>query len=321
MRNIRWGIIGSGRIASRFVNDLRFVNASQVSFIWSRNHAAAADLAQQAGADVADTLDALLECDVDAVYIATLPDTHADFSVRALQHGKALLCEKPVAITLDEVEAVLAASEERGLLYMEAMKPPFFPIMESIERQLQHKPIGAVRFVHSGFCVPTPRDHSSWQSDTGGGSLAHIGIYHAWLAVHWLGAVRAVSCSGRITEDGVDAFAACLTTHGDGGIGQFYSGLDLDASSGATIAAEHGTLVLEERWWSASSATIRYHDGETVTLHAPFEGDGLHYEVAHFCHLLRAGVTESPVLTHSVTRQVMNLLQQARKTLVPQTLV
>ena len=317
MRNVRWGIIGSGSIAARFIDDLRFVDAAHVSFLWSRNHAAAASLAQRAGAHVSDSLDALLSSDVDAVYIATLPDTHADFSIRALRHGKAVLCEKPVAVSLEEVDAVLAAARDTGMLYMEAMKPPFFPIMQSIERQLQQRPIGSVRFVHSGFCIPTPLHHSSWQAGTGGGSLAHIGVYHAWLAVHWLGAVSGVSCAGRITNDSVDAFAACLTIHVGGGIAQFYCGLDLSASSGATIAAEHGTLLLEERWWSAASARIQYQDGEIVNLLAPYEGDGLHYEVAHFCNLLRAGTTESPILTHAVTRHVMSLLKQARKDAFP----
>lgn len=313
MKNIRWGIIGSGRIAARFINDLRFVEAVSVSSIWSRNRPAATALAQQAGASVSGSLDELLNSDLDAVYIATLPDTHADFSIHALQHNKAVLCEKPVATSIREAEAVLTISKATDVLYMEAMKPPFFPLMKSIERHLQQKPIGAVRFVHSGFCVPTPLSHNSWQAGTGGGALAHIGIYHAWLAVNWLGAVSSVSCAGRIAEQDVDAFAACLTTHVEGGIGQFYCGLDLAASSGATIAAEHGTLVLKERWWSPESAFIRYRDGETVNLQEPHQGDGLHYEVAHFCDLLRSGATESPVLTHNITRQGLILLDHARK--------
>ena len=321
MKQIRWGIIGSGRIASRFVDDLRFVEDTVVSSIWSRNHTAATTLATRAGASVCESLDALLTSDVDAVYIATLPDTHVDFSVLAMQRGKAVLCEKPVATSIEQVDTVLAAAKSCGVLYMEAMKPPFSPIMKAIETQLQQKPIGTTRFVHSGFCVPTPLDHSSWQADTGGGSLAHIGVYHAWLAVHWLGAVSSVACAGRIAEHDVDAFAATLTTHVDGGIAQFYSGLDLAASSGATIAADHGTLLLGERWWSSESAVIRYHDGQTVQLHAPFEGDGLHYEIAHFCDRLRAEATESPVLTHTITRQVMALLEQARTRLLQHTVV
>lgn len=314
MKNIRWGIIGSGRIASRFIDDLRFVEAASVSSIWSRNHTAATALAQQAGANASDNLDALLNSDVDAVYIATLPDTHADFSIRALQHNKAVLCEKPVATSAREAEAVFAVAKATGKLYMEAMKPPFFPLMKSIERCLQQKPIGTVRFVHSGFSIPTSLDHSSWQP--GGGALAHIGIYHAWLAVNWLGAINSVSCVGRISEQAVDAFAACQTTHVGGGIGQFYCGLDLAASSGAIIAAEHGALVLEERWWSPERALIRYHDGETVNLQEPYQGDGLHYEVAHFCDLLRSGATESPILTHNITRHGLTLLDHAREHLL-----
>lgn len=312
MKHIRWGIIGSGRIASRFVDDLRFVEAASVSHVWSRNHTAATALAQEASASVCNTFEELLRSDVDAIYIATLPDTHADFSIRAMEQGKPVLCEKPAATCLQEVEQVLSVARTTGMLYMEAMKPPFFPLMQTVERQLQHKPIGRVRLVQSGFSVPTPLEHSSWQSGTGGGSLAHIGVYHAWLAVHWLGATQRVACAGRVTEHGVDAFAACLSTHGDGSIAQYYCGLDIAASAGATIAAEHGTIVLEERWWSATTAQIRYHDGETVALNVPYEGDGLHYEVAHFCELLRAGATESPVMTHAITHDVMAFLEQAR---------
>lgn len=316
-RDIRWGIIGSGNIADRFLRDLPFAASTRATSIWGRNRTAVEALAFQHGVNACNCLDDLLRSDVDAVYIATLPDTHAEFSGRALEYGKAVLCEKPAAMSLREVNTILALAKQRGLLFMEAMKPPFFPVMKAIEQQLQCKPLGPVAIVQSGFAAPTPADHTSWLPNTGGGSLAHIGVYHAWLAVHWLGAVQTVYSTGRVTRNDVDSFAACLTTHAGGGIAQFFSGLDVAASVGATVAGQHGTLYLEERWWSASRARIIYRDGDVATIDAPYQGDGLHYEVAHFCDLLRNGATESLILSHEVTRQIMRLLDDAQENLRP----
>ena len=84
-----------------------------------------------------------------------------------------------------------------------------------------------------------------------------------------------------------------------------------DALIGGTL----GTATIHENWWNPARATVRYLDGRTVELDAPFEGGGLNYETAHFCELLRAGAIESPVMSHATSMRMIAIIDAARRDL------
>ncbi|EGC97784.1 oxidoreductase domain-containing protein, partial [Burkholderia sp. TJI49] len=103
--------------------------------------------------------------------------------------------------------------------------------------------------------------------------------------------------------------------HANGGIAQLFCGLDVMGRGDALIAAAGGHVTIHEKWWNPARATIRYADGRTIELDAPFEGGGLNYETAHFCELLRAGEIESPIVTHDHSRQMIAMTDAARAAL------
>lgn len=113
-------------------------------------------VAEHGGAAFPNLAD-LLSADIDAVFIATLPDSHAAYSIAALRSGKAVLCEKPSAPTKKELEAILQCAEATGMLWMEAMKPPFFPLFQQLKSHLAADPIGAVQFVRAGSSLANVR--------------------------------------------------------------------------------------------------------------------------------------------------------------------
>lgn len=316
---IRWGIIGSGKVTQRFAQGVEAVPNAEVAAVWGRNQTTATALAKTCGATCAASLDELLQLSLDAVYIGTLPDTHAIYSIAALQSGKAVLCEKPVAINLAALDQVLAVAEEQNLLFMEAMKPPFFPVYRKLVEHLQQDPIGPIRFVRSGFSTVTPPEHESWERSTGGGSLMGIGVYHAFLAQAWLGEIVQQQTIGRISVGGVDTFAAVTTKHANGGIAQLFSGIDLPTPGDATLSGPLGYVTLHENWWNPERITITYRDGRKVELHEPFVAGGFNYETAHFCDLLRSGAKESPIVPHAASRRIMSLVDEARRSLLVQT--
>jgi hypothetical protein len=109
----------------------------------------------------------------------------------------------------------------------------------------------------------------------------------------------------------VDAFATVKTSHGKGQA-EWFSGLDREASAGATLIAEYGTITMPGAWWRPETIALQYNDGRLVTLHEPAVGSGFQYETEHFCELLRSGETESAVITHAHSRATMAILDQAR---------
>jgi predicted dehydrogenase len=312
---IRWGIVGAGRIAHRFAQGLRHVPNAHLTHVWSRRPQTAAAFATEYGGTPSANLDALLAADIDAVYVATLHDSHADYAIAALAAGKHVLCEKPATINAAQLERVLAAAQAAGRLLMEAMKPPFYPLYRKLREHLTDDPIGEIGLVRAGCSMSNvPADHPAFSLEYTGGALLDIGVYEAFLAVDWLGAPLDVQTIGRLGPTGVDTFASLNCRH-ERGIAQLFCGLDLHGKGDALLAAPGGHVTIHENWWNPARATIRYVDGRVVELDVPFEGGGLNYETAHFCDLIRAGELESPVMTHAKSMQIISMTDAARAAL------
>lgn len=311
-RLIRWGIVGAGDASRRFAQGLNFVEGAKLTAAWTRRPIAAEAFAAENGGVAAPTLDALLAGPIDAVYIGTHPDSHHDYALAALGAGKHVLCEKPSMLNEKELDTVLLAAHIRGLLFMEAMKSPFFPLYRRLREHLEFDPIGQVGFVRAGSSLAdVPREHALYNVDHGGGSLLGIAPYEAFLALDWLGALLQVQTLGRLGDAGIDTFASLQTEH-EHGIAQLYSGLGLHGQGDALLCAPLGNVTIHPKWWNPSAATIRYVDGRILELEEPVVSTGFNYEAEHFCALIRSGKTESPVMTHEMSRQMMRILDSAR---------
>ncbi|MGA8729731.1 MAG: Gfo/Idh/MocA family oxidoreductase [Terracidiphilus sp.] len=313
---IRWGVIGPGRAAARFAQGLDAVPGAILTAVCGRNAERARAFAQKF--DVPKpvaSMDDLLSSAIDAVYVATHPDSHAEICLKALADGKHVLCEKPAALNVRQVEQVLEAAHRNDRLYMEAMKPPFFPLYQRLREHLKTDPIGPVGFVRAGHADSTlAPDYPLHFAELGGGGIMGIGPYEAFLALDWLGPLKRMQTMGRITPAGVDSLALIQTEH-EKGVSQLHTGLDLLSRGDALLSAPRGFVTIHENWWNPVRATIRYIDGSTVELDAPYTDGGFNYEAAHFCDLIRQGKKESPEITHALSLAMAGLLEMARKAL------
>jgi len=310
---IRWGIIGCGRIAHRFMQGLHAVPGTEFVGAWSRRKETVDSFIEQYGGVGFDNVEQLLNSDISSVYIATLPDSHALYSIAALNAGKHVLCEKPAGINLPALRSILAVAKDKNLLFMEGMKPPFFPLYKELSEYLITDPIGDVGYVRAGSSVADiSPDHPNFSYDLAGGAVMGIGIYEAYLAVEWLGNTKQVQAMGRFGNNKIDMFTIFQTEH-ENGYGQFYCGFDLHGKGDALICGTLGNITIHKNWWNPAKATINYLDGRVVEIDVPFTAGGLNYETAHFCELIRAGLTESPVITHEISRQMITMLDNARE--------
>jgi scyllo-inositol 2-dehydrogenase (NADP+) len=310
--NLKWGIIGCGRIAHRFVQGLREVPGTSLVSVWSRRAETVDSFVAQYGGISCKSVEELLSSDIDAIYIATLPDSHAQYSSLALNAGKHVLCEKPAATNLTILNSILDVAAARSLLFMEGMKPPFFPLYVKLKEYLLIDPIGAVGYVRAGSSVADiSKDHPNFSYELIGGSLMQIGIYEAFLAIDWLGATKQIQTLGRFGDAGIDMFSIFQTEH-EHGYAQLYCGLDLHGKGDALICGTTGHITIHKNWWNPARATVNYLDGRIVELDEPFIAGGLNYEIQHFCDLIRQNKTESPVISHNMSRQMITMLDEAR---------
>ena len=311
---VRWGIIGCGRISHRFMQGLAVLPGASLTGVWSRRPESVNDFTGKYGGRPFATLEGLLSAaDVDAVYIATLPDSHMQYSIAALKAGKHVLCEKPASVNLRQLEEVLIVAKQTGKLYMEGMKPPFFPLYKKIKAYLKTDPIGKVGYVRAGSSVADlPPEHPNFSYEGIGGAIMGILPYEAFLAADWLGDTKEVQAMGYLGATGVDMFATIQTKHVNG-YSQLYCGFDLHGKGDALICGTKGNITIHKNWWNPAKATINYLDGRIVEIDEPFTAGGLNYETQHFCGLAEQGITESPVITHQLSRQMMGILDESRK--------
>ena len=313
---IRFGIIGPGRAATRFAHGLEAVDHTILAAVWGRNPERTRAFAQKFSLPaIAPTFEALLATGIDAVYIATHPDSHADLIFAALAAGKHVLCEKPAALNTTQLDQILAAARRHDLLFMEAMKPPFFPLYKKLREHLAADPIGPVGFVRAGHCDSSiGPDYPLHFRELAGGGIMGIGPYEAFLAIDWLGSLRRVQTMGRLSPAGVDNFALIQTEH-ERGMAQLHTGIDLLSRGDALLCAPRGYVLLHANWWNPARATIHYVDGRITELDEPYSAGGFNYETDHFCNLIRDGLRESPVITHDLSRGMARLLEEARRAL------
>jgi predicted dehydrogenase len=315
-RLIRWGIIGPGRAAARFAEGLDAVEAATLDAVWGRNRESTLAFAARFNVPfAAASVEGLLFADVDAVYVATHPDSHAEFCLKALAAGKHVLCEKPATLNERQLVEVLDAARRYDRLFMEAMKPPFFPLYQRLREHLKADPIGPVGFVRAGHCDATlPSDYPLQFRELGGGGIMGIGPYEAFLALDWLGELKSVQTMGRLNSARVDALALFQTEH-EHGMAQLHTGLDLLSRGDALLSGPLGYVTIHENWWNPARATVRYNDRRIAEIDEPFQSTGFNYETAHFCALLREGKRESPEITHGLSLGMARLLEAARTSL------
>ena len=315
-RTIRFGVAGPGNASSRFAEGLAAVEGAELAAIWGRNPERAAAYSRRFSVpQTVASLDEMLASDLDAIYVGTHPDSHAQICIAAFAAGKHILCEKPSALNVRQLKNILEAARRHDCLFMEAMKPPFFPLYRKLREHIEADPVGPVGFVRAGHVdASLPTTHALHSLELGGGGIMGIGPYEAFLALDWLGDLKRVQTMGRLTAAGVDALALFQTEH-EHGMAQLHTGLDLFGRGDALLTGPLGYVTIHENWWNPARATIRYRDGHSVELNEPFIAGGFNYETEHFCELIREGRRESPVVPHKLSLGMARMLEEARHAL------
>jgi predicted dehydrogenase len=228
---LRWGILGAARINERLLPAIVDAGNAELIAIASRRPGAAAQTLtqfapQQQGVKTYDNLDALLaDPDIDAIYLPLSNHEHARWTMRAIEQGKHVLCEKPMALTVSDIVAIEAAAQLHNVTVMEGFMYRFHPQHARIQELIASGIIGEVRSVRSSFSFmmrPARLYRLSESVENGGGAMWDIGCY----AIH---SVRqffnepavAVTALAKYVESGADIATSGIIDFGDGKYAQF----------------------------------------------------------------------------------------------------
>lgn len=314
MKTIRWGIIGLGKIAGKFAQDLASVPNCELVAVASRNQEKANEFAKKFNAQLAfDSYEALSKSkEIDAVYIATPHSFHKEHSILCLNNQKAVLCEKPFAMNLDEVEEMIAIAQENKVLLMEALWTYFLPHYKHVLDLIQTKKYGEVTKLEADFGFYTPFNTKSrvFQKEVGGGSLLDIGIYPIFAALSTLGNPDSIQAKATFFENGADA-TCDITFQYKGAKAFLKSSLLEQTPTEAIFTCEKAVIKINTRFHQPSSVTI-LQEGKEEVLDFPCNTLGYNFEIEHFNQLLREGKNESDVMTFDFSINLMKTLDLVR---------
>lgn len=317
MNTVRWGIIGTGKIARAFANALKDTPGAQLVAVGSRSLASAQAFAAEFGVPQAyGSYQSLVDLpDVDLVYVATPHPMHAQNALLALEAGKGVLCEKPFTMNRREAEAVVALARRKNLFLMEAMWTRFLPAFAEVQRIIASGRLGAVRQVHAdfGFTCDFGPEHRAFNPALGGGALLDLGIYPLSIASAILGPVESVLAQATLGQTGVDVQTDFLLRHRDGGTSNCSCSFIARTPGELTVSGERGHVRMNTMFYRAQSVSLVLDDGTNTTIPTPYLGNGYVHQAIEAQRCWLAGLIESPAMPHDETLALMGVMDEIRR--------
>ena len=324
----RWGILGPGRIARAFAQDLRLVPDAELTAVGSRSHARATPSRGSTAfaAAYGSYAELLADESVDAVYVASPHALHVEHVTAALEAGKHVLCEKPLTLRAADAEELCALALRNERLLMEAMWTACHPVVLAVLRGLGDGAFGTPRHLHAelGFVVDLPPEDRLLDLALGAGALLDMGIYPLTVA-HLLprrgrGADRH---RGRCPTPAIDLDIAVAGRYPGGALATMTASLTSWAVHRAELATDRGRLVLEDFLHPrAATFTPRHGSGtERRRARSPCGSRGasrcsawaMAHEAVEFQRCLAEGLLESPLVPHAQTLTIMRQMDDLRR--------
>lgn len=292
--DMTYGVIGTGWIAEAFIEGTRLLPGFTCEAVYSRTRESGEAFARKNQIPEAVTsVEELCRLPVDAAYVASPNVCHYQQCKTLLLHGKHVLCEKPLTVTLAQAQELYALAEERGLIFLEAIMMMHLPARRAVEEALPS--LGAVRYAKFDFSQLSSKYPALMRGELPNifnpklctGALMDLGVYCVYPAVCWFGAPDATMSAAQFLPTGADALGSailsypamqCVLTYSK--IGQSFGVSEIQGDLGTMSFGSISRL---------ADITIRYHDGRVLRLSGDeSKAQLMSYEAQDFARLVSA---------------------------------
>jgi predicted dehydrogenase len=314
VRDFTWGIAATGGIARTVGAAIAAEPGMRVAAVGSRSLARARALAATLEAESAYGSYEQLCADpgVDAIYVATPHAQHLQVAELAIAAGKAVLCEKPLAATVDDAEKMVRLAREAGVFLMEAMWMRFNPLVQRIAGDPR---FGELRSVQAsfGFAAPYDRAHRLWAPELGGGALLDLGIYPFGLAQLLLGMPADLRITGSLAPSGVDAEAAGVLLYPGGRHALVATSLLGNYPNTACVVGTRMRADLQAPFWAPQRIVLTGPSMEPEEHVLDPADNGYAGELREVRAATAEGRTESSIMPLDESLAMLGLLADARR--------
>jgi len=350
---IHWGILGTGFVARQFALSLKRVEGCILSAVASRNYQSAQQFSREIGGRALQSFEELIaSSEVDVIYIATPTASHAQHTRTCLEAKKAVLCEKPLATSLQEARLAIDCARKNQVFLMEALWTRFLPIFKEVRGYIKEGKLGNIRLVQADLSMPVPDNPCDARTvpGPGSGALLDFGVYPISLALDLLGEPDTVQATVLRNAAGVDRQAA-LTLEYHGATAVLTTGFNGKGRNDAMIIGDQGSVQVGSPLYAPQTLTmtnwpmatgsgsgremrridklleradwihvayryilpsLRMLLGRDSAKFKPFMGFGYQFEAQEVVKQLNANNLESPVMSWSDSTALARIIDAAR---------
>ncbi|MCI8659499.1 MAG: Gfo/Idh/MocA family oxidoreductase [Lachnospiraceae bacterium] len=306
----RIGIIGTGRIAQRFIPEARLVSGVSTQGVYNPHITSARRFADKWEINAYTDLEEFYSA-VDVVYIASPHETHYEYIRSALNHGKHVLCEKPMVLKKAQAEELFELAREKKKVLFEGIKTAYCPGFHKLLGVAGSGTVGMIRNVEACFTKLEQENSRELTAPVYGGSFLELGSYVMLPILKLFGKdfeeIRFDTIKG---ENGLDLFtkaSLCYPT----GVATATCGLGVKSEGRLLIAGTKGYIVAEAPWWKTSYFEVHYENpGEVDKYSERFLGDGLRYEISDFLSMINGNSSSEFKLTRGESVALAGVMER-----------
>jgi len=331
MTNIRWGIVGTGSIATAFAHSIKYSNNSSLEAVYGRNESKLKDFCNKFEVEDINEPNNLFTADhIDAIYIATPHSTHYEYCLSAIRNKKHILCEKPLTVNHLESMVLLNLAKESNVFLMEAFMyrthPQTANILDSLD-VFQDSKEEIIIESSFGFTAELSESHRLRNPMLGGGAILDVGCYPLSISKLIAGRIQgelfsdpeSIEASGRIDSTGVDLQSTASLVFSDRIKAEISCAIDEEYSNNLIVRSGDLKIVASQPWhcgqFQEGKSSIEIYKNQQLIKEIPFEDKvGLFTrEINHATECIIKGEIESNYINHADTQSNMLWLEKWRQ--------
>lgn len=314
---IRFGIIGTNKISDEFIISAKNVEGFQLTAVYSRSEDTGREFAEKHGASIVYTsLEEFAASDFfDAVYIASPNSFHCSQSIMMMNHGKHVLCEKPVSSDLEELKSMLEVAKSNNVILLEAMRPVFDPGFAKIQELLPQ--LGTIRRVTFNFCQYSSRYDkfkdgiilNAFNPKLSNSALMDIGVYCVHPLVKLFGMPNNIISKSVFLHNGMEGMGTVIAEY-DGMMAELQYSKITTSYLPSQIQGELGSMIIKEIP-NTDVIELYFRSGKREVVMIEKHEHNMYYEVKEFIRLIESA--ESAEEHNKYSLMEMEMMDEIRK--------
>lgn len=317
-KKVKWGILSTGRIAKTFAKALKAAHNCELIAVGSRTTEKAKQFAHEFNIPhyYGSYSELVSNPEIDVIYVATPHNFHLENTLLAFEHGKHVLCEKPLGVNAKEINIMIEKAKEKNLFLMEALWSRFLPNIIKTKELIESGEIGDVSLLTASFCIKSMNgpEHRHFNIDLCGGTILDIGIYNIFLSLFLFGKPESITATAILSKQGCDNTSSYSFKYANNILSVMHSSFMV--SQPYVVAEIHGSkgkILLDHLWFWPGNVKVIMNDGNEHIYPFKPKCNGYEYEAEAVSQCILTNKLESEQWSWNDSIQLAETMDAVRK--------